>query len=750
MNAVAKQGPTHAEHFALAQQALGFVTWIWNGVGDHAEFLGDLSPLLGLPAGTHSGRHADYRKSLHPDDVEASDRTLAECLVGFRPEYRTEERVIWPDGTVRWLETYGRATSYGPDGHAMGLSGVIRDVTERKQLEAAKAQSEEKFSKAFHACPDYMVISRLSDSSFLDVNPAFTRVTGYAAQEVIGHAAEEFGLWTSKVDMQKFRDALRTQGKVEDLETSFASRSGAVVRAKVSSAVTQMNGEMVAITVARDLTGLEDAQLRSRQSEHKFRAVFETSPEPVSITRLRDSRILDLNEACAQLIGLPRSTLVGRPTTDLAPYADPADRDRVLEILAGEGEVRNILTRRVRTDGTQMDLLESCRTVELEGETCIVWSWRDVTAMHGVQRALGESERRYRSLFDAALDYIFIMSPQGILVDINPSACKALGYARDEVVGTHFSRIVDPAAFNRMLPRVAEIVERRKIRGERTIQCKDGSAVAVEFAASPLPDGNVLAVVRDVSERKRAEADLEDLNTSLEQRVRERTAELEAANRELDSFSHSVSHDLRAPLFQINGFATLLRKDRTSSLSADAVRFLERIEHGADQMGQLLEALLEFSVAGRAALRRAPVDMQSLVGEVLLMLRGPESARANIRIGELPLIRGDATLLRQVWQNLLGNALKFSRHAETPRIEVGAERRGDAVEFFVRDNGAGFDMQESGRLFGVFERLHSAQEFEGSGAGLSIVKRIIERHGGRISATGEIGRGACLRFTLPE
>jgi light-regulated signal transduction histidine kinase (bacteriophytochrome) len=166
-------------------------------------------------------------------------------------------------------------------------------------------------------------------------------------------------------------------------------------------------------------------------------------------------------------------------------------------------------------------------------------------------------------------------------------------------------------------------------------------------------------------------------------------------------------------------------------------------------MGQLLEGLLEFSVAGRAALRRVPVDMQALVGEVLVMLRGPESARADIRIAELPPVKGDATLLRQVWQNLLGNALKFSRHAETPRIEVGAERRGEVVEYFVRDNGAGFDMK-AGNLFGVFERLHNDQEFEGTGVGLSIVQRIVERHGGRISASGEIGRGACLRFTLPE
>jgi len=749
MNAVAKRSPGHAEHFALAQQALGFVTWIWIGSGDRAEYFGDLAPLLGRPAGSHSGRYADYLKALHPDDVQASKRTLQDCLNGAQPEYRTEERVIWPDGSVHWLETYGRADAYGPDGRATSLSGVVRDVSHRKRLEEARARSEEKFTKAFQACPDYMVITRIADGCFLEVNPEFTRVTGYTAQDVVGRSADDFGLWKKSADRDQFRAELRAKGAVRDMMTEFACKDGSTVICKLATAITEMNGEAVAITIARDLTGLERAQQRRWQSERKFRAVFETSPEPLSITRLRDSRILEVNEACAQLVGVPRAKLVGLPTTDLAPYADAADRDHMMKALASEGRVDNYMTRRVRPDGTQFDLLESCKTVELEGETCVVWSWRDVTEMRSVQNALSESERRYRSLFDAALDYFFIVSPKGTLVDVNPSACKALGYARQEVVGTQFSRIIDPAAFNRMLPRVAEIVERRKIRGERTIQCKDGSSVAVEFAASPLPDGNVLAVVRDVSERRRAEAALADLNASLERRVRERTAELEAANRELDSFSHSVSHDLRAPLFQINGFATLLRKDKASLLSPDATRFLERIEHGTDQMGDLLESLLELSCAGRGALARTPVDMQALVGEVLVMLRGPESAKAELRVGELPRVKGDATLLRQVWQNLLGNALKFSRHAEAPCIEVGAERREGAIEFYVRDNGAGFDMKQAGRLFGVFERLHTNEEFEGTGAGLSIVKRIVERHGGRVSASGEPGRGACLKFALP-
>ena len=748
MHTVAERSPAHAEHFALAQHALGFVTWIWNVAGDRVQWLGDLSPLLGLPLGSFSGEFSAYQRSLHIDDVLAARRTLKECINGTRPEYRTEERVVWPDGSVRWLETYGRA-SYGVDGRAVTVSGVVRDVTDRKLLEQERQRSDEKFAIAFEACPDYIVITRVSDQSIVDVNPAFKRVTGYSASDAIGRTSSDLGLWTDDNERERYFSALRERSVVENFVTRVRVRSGAVILVMLAATRNWMNGEQVVISIARDITELEAVQQRSLQAERKFRALFDTSPEPMSITRLRDSHILELNEACVRQIGLPREAMIGCPTTDLANYVDSSERDEVMNRLATIGVVSNRMTRMRRADGTLMDLLESCKAIELEGEPCVVWSWRDVTEIRSMQRDLANSERRYRSLFDAALDYIFVIAPDGILVEVNPSACRALGYARDEVLGANFSRIVDPGALDRMLPRVAEIVERRKIRGERTIQCKDGSSVAVEFAASPLPDGNVLAVVRDVSERKRAQAALADLNASLERRVRERTVELESANRELDSFSHSVSHDLRAPLFQIGGFANLLRKDRDSLLSPDAARFLDRIEQGSDQMGQLLESLLEFSRAGRATLQRSPVDMQALVGEVLLLLRGPESARAEIHIGELPHVRGDATLLRQVWQNLIGNALKFSRHAQAPRIEVRAERIDGAVEFFVRDNGAGFDMQQSGKLFGVFERLHTEQEFEGTGAGLSIVKRIVERHGGRISASGEPGQGACLRFTLP-
>lgn len=241
---------------------------------------------------------------------------------------------------------------------------------------------------------------------------------------------------------------------------------------------------------------------------------------------------------------------------------------------------------------------------------------------------------------------------------------------------------------------------------------------------------------------------LRELNRTLEQRVAERTAELQAAYREMESFSYSVSHDLAAPLRAIAGLTGILREDHGPCLAEDARGLLDRLESAAKRMGGMIAGLLEFSRTGRTPVARAPVDMSALVDEVLAESRAAGSRRATVMVGSLPPALGDAVLLRQVWQNLIGNALKFSAHAAAPRVEIGARAAGERIEYWVRDNGAGFDMCSRDRLFGVFQRAHSPSEFEGSGAGLAIVRRIVERHGGAVDAVGAPGRGAEFRFAI--
>jgi signal transduction histidine kinase len=232
--------------------------------------------------------------------------------------------------------------------------------------------------------------------------------------------------------------------------------------------------------------------------------------------------------------------------------------------------------------------------------------------------------------------------------------------------------------------------------------------------------------------------------------ARARTAELQAANAELEAFSYSVSHDLRAPLRHINGFADLLNEESGSKLDQDGRRYLSIISDSVRQMGKLIDTLLEFSRIGRVEMRFARVSMVEVVEEVAKKLKEEHKDRSiEWDIQPLPQVRGDRALLKQVWTNLLANAVKYTRRRQIARIEVGCNRKESELEFFVRDNGAGFDMKYAGKLFGVFQRLHRAEEFEGTGVGLANVARVVTRHGGKVRAEAKVNEGAALYFTLP-
>lgn len=292
-------------------------------------------------------------------------------------------------------------------------------------------------------------------------------------------------------------------------------------------------------------------------------------------------------------------------------------------------------------------------------------------------------------------------------------------------------------------------------RSEERLMRRDGSVRWLEcFGRAEYGEGGravrMAGVVRDITERRGAEERIHELNERLEERVRLRTAELETANRELDCFSLSVSHDLLAPVRNISAFARVLLQDCKNSLGADLLHMLRRIEHSAQRMDQMVHGLLDLSRAGRAELDLQPLDLAALAAEAGEDLRLAYRYEGELRVPEMDYCRGDARLLRQVLQNLIGNAMKFSRGASQPRIELSSRRlESGQVEYCVRDNGCGFNMNYAARLFGTFQRLHSAAHYEGSGVGLSTVKRIAERHGGTVRAEGEVGRGAAFFFSLP-
>jgi light-regulated signal transduction histidine kinase (bacteriophytochrome) len=260
-----------------------------------------------------------------------------------------------------------------------------------------------------------------------------------------------------------------------------------------------------------------------------------------------------------------------------------------------------------------------------------------------------------------------------------------------------------------------------------------------------------IGAILDIEDQRSAEQGLRTLNAELEERVKLRTAQLEAANKDLEGFSYSVSHDLRAPIRAINGFCTLLTKDHQSQLDTEAQRKVAVIKGEAERMAALIDDLLAFSRLGRKALQPAEIDMAELASTAYKrLLNGHAQRSIDFRLGLLPRATADRSLLEQVWVNLLSNAIKFSGKKEAPVVEVGAISEEKEYVYFVRDNGAGFDPRYQDKLFGVFQRLHHSDEFPGTGVGLALVHRIVTRHGGRVWADARLGEGATFHFTLPK
>ena len=359
---------------------------------------------------------------------------------------------------------------------------------------------------------------------------------------------------------------------------------------------------------------------------------------------------------------------------------------------------------------------------------------------------LKKSEERFRLLINGVKDYaIYMIDVNGNIVSWNEGAKKIKGYGSDEVIGKHFSIFYTPEDLKQKAPdhNLKMASEKGNYESEGWRMKKNGSAFWADVIFTALYDdaGKLYGfskITRDITERKKLEDSLKKSNE-----------QLETINKELEAFTYSVSHDLRAPLRAIDGYAQMLDEDYNKKLDDEGKRLLSTVQYNAKKMGILIDDLLAFSRLGRKEIEKTEIDMKELAQIALAEAGRMKEHKANVKIKELQPAFADYALMNQVMVNLISNAIKYSSKTAKPDIEIKSEQKNREVIYSVKDNGAGFDMQYANKLFGVFQRLHKQEEFEGTGVGLAIVQRIINKHGGKVWAEGETGKGATFFFSLP-
>ena len=357
-----------------------------------------------------------------------------------------------------------------------------------------------------------------------------------------------------------------------------------------------------------------------------------------------------------------------------------------------------------------------------------------------------------KSLLQSSNFTIILLDVEGKILTWNPGAENMYGYSNREISNKHFSLLykecLEPEVY------LSDAITHGRFEIEGWAQPKKTRQFYAITILTPFYNENKILqgfahTTRDITEKKDLEEENRIWHEKLEEKVKQRTTELELANKELEAFSYSVSHDLRTPLRAISGYSMMLKEDYAENLDTEAARIINAIIANSGKMGELIDDLLSFSRMGRLTAIYDHVSMERLVREALHELIPPDLFY-TINIRKLPTCKGDPNMLRQVWVNLISNAIKYSSKAALPTIEIGSDGKGDFHTYYVKDNGAGFEMKYAGKLFGVFQRLHRSDEFEGTGLGLALAKRIIGKHGGEIWGQGQLNSGSTFSFSIPK
>ena len=668
-----------------------------------------------------------------------------------------EATVTARDGRLRDT-IYYKATFANGSGEVAGLLGAIVDITARKQAEASLLESERRFRRTFELAGSGVAHIGM-DRRFLRVNRRLCEILGYPQDELLRLTGRQIS-HPDDLDVINAQRPRLYAGEIDSVrvEKRYLRKDGSIVWVSFTMVVERdaAGKPQYEIAFFDDITARKQAEAALRESEERFRSVVDSANDGILVYD-KQLNVVAGNLAAERILGLPLANIIGAAGfTSLLPcvHADgspvlPDERPTRLTVKSGKpltGQIVGIY----RPDGSMNWLSVNTGFLRRPGDTDwygVVSTIGDITKQRHAELALSASEALYRQTFELATAGIAHVDLTGRFMKVNRRLCEILGYGEQELIGRPVKEISHPEDRNltdsqRMRVRSGE---KQSVRFEKRYIRKSGAIVWVDLSvalacdASGVPQYEI-ALFDDITERKKAEAAL-----------REAHEELKRSNAELEQFAYVASHDLQEPLRMVSSYTQLLMRRYGDKLDGDAKDFTASIVDGATRMKQLIEDLLAYSRVGTRDKNFKPVDAGSSLGRALTNLRAAiQDSGATVTQDKLPTIPCDEVQLAQLFQNLIGNALKFRKPDVAPAVHVGAAEQGAEWEFTVRDNGIGIEPQYFERIFMVFQRLHDKGEYPGTGIGLAIVKKVVERHGGRIWVQSQPGAGTTFHFTMPK
>lgn len=702
--------------------------------------------------------------------------------LGAPPDFSVDARV-WITYTVT-LAVVAVAAYYS--------GGQVREITAREQeeierrhqAEIERDRSNERFARIFRTSPSPMLAQSARTGVILDVNPAFERCHGYTRDQVLGRT-DSF-LWAHEEQRSSYLQQLLTHRRADLPQVSSRRADGSTFEAQISSELGNDPQDRLVITTVADISTRIEAVERLRRSEERFAKAFNSSPLGMTIARLEDGLILEVNRSNERVLGYTQADFMGKTSLEVGLWFSEQERRDFVQQLRDEGRLEGYETRMRNKAGRWVPVRIWAETIDIDGEACsLAFTLNVETEKHrealliemaqGVSGATGEVF--FRSLVThlaQALEADMVIADE---LDTPETVQSVAAWHAGEIVPNVRYRCADtPTARTMNVNPGCHFTQQLRTdypdhhhpigSGFQTylgiaLRDADGSPIGVLRAlwqsTRPLTaDMQALMTIfgsRCTAElvRLRRDREIQKLQETLEQRVTQRTEQLEYLNRELDSFAYTVSHDLKSPLRSIGGFSHLLREQMDPRMNDDDRDLFDRIDTSVQRMSSLITDLLALARVSQGSLQRMNVNLSELAQDVIRQERHRNPTRdVQVRIAPGLMANCDARMAHIVLENLLGNAWKYTRQKALAVIEFGAVPRapGQAPALFVRDNGAGFDMARAERLFKPFNRLHASSEFEGSGVGLATVRRILERHGGHIRGEGQVDAGSVFEFSF--